>query len=265
MAAQNPGVPPPMSGSAAPSPPGSADEPDGWGKWGGAGIIKNFNPSVLGANRGHDQGAATPPPGNGADMTERVSTGGGPPGARVRRQHGQEYTQQRSRVLDYGETPGREPDDDLWGRLVHPLQLDCISQSSWEVINLLHLDIKGEFWGEVGMQQQQGILQETWGESRWEEIVCGSRQGGGDPVTPPNRRWTHQELYQHGEQWAGQYQNKTTPSMLVRRNLASYTQGELLCWAELIPTKAQIRAATILDVRTSTSTTTEGEGFCATA
>jgi hypothetical protein len=35
----------------------------------------NFNPSFLGANRGHDQGAATPPPDNGADGLERVSTG----------------------------------------------------------------------------------------------------------------------------------------------------------------------------------------------
>jgi hypothetical protein len=53
----------------------------------------NFNPSVLGVNRGHDQGAATTPPDNDADG---ASTGGGPPGAHVRRQHGQEYMQQRS-------------------------------------------------------------------------------------------------------------------------------------------------------------------------
>ncbi len=85
-----------------------------------------------------------------------------------------------------------EPDDDLWGHLVHPPQLDCISQSLRKVINLPHLDMQGEFGGKLGMQQQQGILQETWGESWWEEIVCGPRQGGGDPVTPLNRHWVHQ-------------------------------------------------------------------------
>jgi hypothetical protein len=52
--------------------------------------------------------------------------------------------------------------------------------------------------------------------------------------------------------------------MLVRRNLASYIQGALLCWAELIPTGAQIQAATILDARMFTSTIAEGEQFCAT-
>jgi hypothetical protein len=53
--------------------------------------------------------------------------------------------------------------------------------------------------------------------------------------------------------------------MLIRRNLASYIQGASLCWAELILTEAQIWTATILNVRMSTSTTVEGEGFCATA
>ena len=53
--------------------------------------------------------------------------------------------------------------------------------------------------------------------------------------------------------------------MLVRRNLASQLQRALLCQAELIPTEVQIRAATIQDARTFSSTTTEGEGFCATA
>jgi hypothetical protein len=38
----------------------------------------------------------------------------------------------------------------------------------------------------------------------------------------------------------------------------------LLCQAEHITSEAQIQAATILDARTSTSITTEGEGFCAT-
>jgi hypothetical protein len=57
-----------------------------------------------------------------------------------------------------------EADDDLWEQLVHPPQLHCISQASREVINLLHLDIQGEFGGKLGVQQQQEILQETWGE-----------------------------------------------------------------------------------------------------
>ncbi len=64
-------------------------------------------------DRGHDQGAVTPPPNNGADRTEKASIGGGPPGARVRRQHGQEDMQQRSEVSDYGEALGMDPDDDL--------------------------------------------------------------------------------------------------------------------------------------------------------
>jgi hypothetical protein len=86
-----------------------------------------------------------------------------------------------------------EPDDDLWGCLAHPSQLHRISHLSREVIILPHLDIQGEFGGKLGMQQQQRISQETWGDSRWEEIVRGPRQGGGDLVTPPNRRWTYQE------------------------------------------------------------------------
>jgi hypothetical protein len=51
----------------------------------------------------------------------------------------------------------------------------------------------------------------------------------------------------------------------VRRNLASYTQEAVVCRAELIPTEAQLRAATTLDARASTSTTAEGEGFCTMA
>jgi hypothetical protein len=86
---QNLGVPPPNSGSAAPSPP-VVQLSQTMGEWGGAGIVTNLNPPVLGTNRGHDQGAATPPPDNGADGQGRVSTGGGPPRACVRRQHGQE-------------------------------------------------------------------------------------------------------------------------------------------------------------------------------
>jgi hypothetical protein len=72
--------------------PHSATKPDGWGEWGGAGIVTNLNPPVSGADRGHDQGASTSSPNNGADGQGRVSTGGGPPGALARRQHGQEYT-----------------------------------------------------------------------------------------------------------------------------------------------------------------------------
>ncbi len=47
----------------------------------------------------------------------------------VRRQHGQEDTQQRSEVSDNGETPGMEPDDDWWERLVYPPQIHNISQA----------------------------------------------------------------------------------------------------------------------------------------
>jgi hypothetical protein len=53
--------------------------------------------------------------------------------------------------------------------------------------------------------------------------------------------------------------------MLVRKNLASYLHGALLCQAELIPTEVQTWAATMQDARTFSSTTVEGEGFCATA
>ncbi len=80
-----------------------------------------------------------------------------------------------------------EPDDDLWRCLVHLPQLHCISHIALEFTNLPHVNIQVELGGKLGMQQQQGILQETWGESRWEEIVCAPRQGGGDPVTPPTR------------------------------------------------------------------------------
>jgi hypothetical protein len=52
--------------------------------------------------------------------------------------------QHRSGASNYGEALGMEPDDDLWGCLVHSLQLHVISHSSQEVINLLHLDIQGE-------------------------------------------------------------------------------------------------------------------------
>jgi hypothetical protein len=53
--------------------------------------------------------------------------------------------------------------------------------------------------------------------------------------------------------------------MLVRRNLASHIHGASLCWAELILTVAQIWASNMQDARTFLSTTTKGEGFCATS
>jgi hypothetical protein len=42
------------------------------------------------------------------------------------------------------------------------------------------MDKEGELGSKLSMQQQQGILQEAWGESQWKEIVGGPRQGGGD-------------------------------------------------------------------------------------
>jgi hypothetical protein len=96
-----------------------------------------------------------------------------------------------------------EPDDDRKEQLVHPPQLHCTSQASRELINLPQLDIQGELGGKLGMQQQHGILQETWGESRWEEIVCGPQQEGDDSVTPPTRCHTHQEQRQRDAQCAG--------------------------------------------------------------
>ncbi len=157
----------------------------------------------MGANRGHDQGAATPPPNNGADGPERESTGGGPLRARVRGQHGQEYTWQESGVNDHGEALGMEPGDDLWGYLVHPPQLQRISHMARKHTNLPPMDIQGELGGNSGVQQQQGILQETWGESRWEVIVHAPIQGGGDPATPPTRRRTHQEQRRRDAQRVG--------------------------------------------------------------
>jgi hypothetical protein len=78
-----------------------------------------------------------------------------------------------------------EPDEDLRRCLVHPPQLHDKSHIAREFTNLLCMDIQGEPGGNLGMQQQWGILQKTWGESRWEEIVHAPRREGGDPVTPP--------------------------------------------------------------------------------
>jgi hypothetical protein len=113
----------------------------------------NSNPPVLGTDRGHDQGAATPPPDNGADEQGRVSTGGGTPGLRVRRQHGQEYTRQGSGVNDHGEAPGMEPDHDLWRCLIHPPQLQRISHMARGHTNLTHVNIQGDPGGDPGVQQ----------------------------------------------------------------------------------------------------------------
>jgi hypothetical protein len=130
---------------------------------------------------------------NGTDGTERASTGGGPPGVRVRRQLGQEDTQHRLELSGNREALGMEPDENQWEGLVRPLQLHCISQASREDINLPHVDIQGEPGGELGMQQQHRTLQETRGESWWEEIVRRPRQEKGDPVTSLTWHCTHQE------------------------------------------------------------------------
>ncbi len=114
---------------------------------------------------------ATSSSNNGADGQRRVSAGGGPPGACVRRQHGQEYTGQGSGIHDQGLAPGMEPDDNLWGCLVHPPQLQHVSHTARGHTNLTHVDIEGEPRGDPGVQQQQGSVQKICGESRWEEIV----------------------------------------------------------------------------------------------
>ncbi len=112
---------------------------------------------------------------------------------RVRRQHGQEYMQQGSGIKDQGVAPGMEPEDNLWGCLVHPPQLQCISHTARGHTNLTHEDIQEEPGGDPGVQQQQGSVQEIWGESRWEEIVRVPRQGKVDLATPSSRHQMHQE------------------------------------------------------------------------
>jgi hypothetical protein len=102
----------------------------------------NLNPFVLGSNRGHDQGASTSPPDNGADRQGKVSTSRGPPGVHVRRQHGQEYMQQGSGIQDQGVALGMEPEDNLWGCLVHPPQLQRVSDTARGHTNLTHKDIQ---------------------------------------------------------------------------------------------------------------------------
>jgi hypothetical protein len=121
----------------------------------------NSNSSVLGTDRGHDQGTATPPPDNGADGQGKVSTGGGPPWARVRGQHGQEYMRQGSGVYDQEVALGMEPDDNLWGCLVHPPQLQCISHMAWEHIDLSHVDIQGV------LEPSQTGTYETYSYQEW--------------------------------------------------------------------------------------------------
>jgi hypothetical protein len=63
----------------------------------------------------------------------------------------------------------------------------------------------------------------------------------------------------------GNIQNATTPSNLVRRNLASHLQGASMCHAKLIPTEEQIWAATMQNAIIFLSSTAKREGFCATA
>jgi hypothetical protein len=138
-----------------------------------------------------------------------------------------------------------EPDDNLWGCLVRPPQLQHISHMARGHTNLTHVDIQGKPGGDPGVQQQQGSVQETWGESRWEEIVHIPLQGEVDLTTPPTRRQTHQDQRRHNAQQAGRYQNTTTSSTVVRKNLASHLQGAYMCQVELIPMDKQIRAATI--------------------
>jgi hypothetical protein len=46
---------------------------------------------------------------------------------------------------------------------------------------------QGEPGGDPGVQQQQGSVQETLGESWWEEIVHAPRQGEVDLATPPTQ------------------------------------------------------------------------------
>jgi hypothetical protein len=104
-----------------------------------------------------------------------------------------------------GMAPGIEPDDDLWGCLVHPPQLQHVSYMAWEHTNLPHVDIQGELGGDPGVQQQQGPVQEAWGESWWEVIVRVPRQGEVDPATPPNRSRMYQEQHQRNAQRASQY------------------------------------------------------------
>jgi hypothetical protein len=96
-----------------------------------------------------------------------------------------------------------EPDDDLWGCLVHLPQLQHKSHMAREYTNLPHVDVQEELGGNLGLHQQQGILQETWGESQWEAIERAPRQGGVDPVTPPTQCRTHQEQCQRNAQRAG--------------------------------------------------------------
>ncbi len=105
--------------------------------------------------------------------------------------------------------------------------------------NLTYVDIQGEPGGNVGVQQHQGSVQKTWGESWWEEIVHAPQQGEVDLTTPWTRCRMHQEQRQRDAQWVGSYQNTTLSSTLVRRNLTSHLQGASMCRVELIPTDKQ--------------------------
>jgi hypothetical protein len=150
---------------------------------------------------------------------------------------------------------------DVW-YIHHSYNIYLIRQGGFT--NLTHVDIQGEPGDDPGVQQQQGSVQEIWGESRWEEIAHVPRQKEFDLATPPTRHRMHQEQRRHNAQQGGHYQNTTTSSTLVRRNLASHLQGASICRADLIPMDKQLQAATMHYARPFSSTTAEGEGFCAT-
>jgi hypothetical protein len=91
----------------------------------------------------------------------------------------------------------------MWGCLVHSPQLQRISYMAREHTNLLHEDIQGELGGNSGVQQQQGTLQKTWGESRRDLIVHAPRKGAVDPTTSPTQYQMHQEKRQRDAQCVG--------------------------------------------------------------
>ena len=78
---------------------------------------------------------------------------------------------QGSGIHDQGVALGMEPDDDLWGCLVHLPESQRMTHMARGHTNLTYMDILGEPGGDPGVQQQQGSVQEIWGESQWEEIV----------------------------------------------------------------------------------------------
>ncbi len=155
---------------------------------------------------------------------------------RVRRQHGQEDTQHVSGLSKNRETPGTEVDESWWEQSFGQPQLCWITQASREVIYLPHSNIQREPRSKLVVQQQQELQQETWGKSHGEEVICRPQQEWVGLVTPPTWR-CNCEQHQHDAQFAGWYRNKNTLPTLVRRNLASFTQGLAVCQAEFTPTE----------------------------